>query len=349
MKIKKLKNDALGSRMKDYEMRSKSYLPRKTCVIIRIDGKSFHTYTRGLNKPFDEGLMEDMAETTKYICSNIQGAKLGYTQSDEISILVTDFDNKNSDAWFDGQVQKICSVAASYATSKFNQMRTIRYFNNADDIYSIDEITYNISNMKLGEFDARCYSLPDEEVVNYFIWRQQDASKNSVSMLAQANFSHKSLQNKNGSQMQDMLMLEKNINWDDLKVPKKRGYCIIKRKELRETTNSDEKVYRNSWIVDDNIPIFTADRKYISSLIPSRNEKTLDEKIIKLFTLTNNFLYVDYYSHTNDYMYKIENEYTNFNKDILVLNSVSDGFEKSLDLAIENIAKCKEEFNKSNS
>jgi tRNA(His) 5'-end guanylyltransferase len=288
--VKKLKSDALGSRMKDYEMRSRSYLPRRSNIMIRIDGKAFHTYTRGLEKPFDEGLMEDMSKTTEYLCSKIQGAKLGYTQSDEISILLTDYDTIKSDAWYDGQVQKIVSVASSMATAKFNQLRTLRFLK-AIRLIQYVNLQTAMDEIPLAEFDARVYTLPDvDEVVNYFIWRQQDASKNSISMLAQANFSHNSLQKLNGSQMQDKLMLEKNINWSKLTVPKKRGYCIIRKNEiwvrpkdyksftpfvLDENIDpihfKDEIFYeRNSWVVDEDIPIFTQVRNYVSDVLPKR-------------------------------------------------------------------------------
>jgi tRNA(His) 5'-end guanylyltransferase len=193
-----------------YENAYKQKLPRRTNVLIRIDGKAFHTYTRGLQKPFDKDLMDDMAETTKYICENIQGAKFGYTQSDEISILVTDYDDNNTSAWFDNQVSKIISVSASLATSKFNSLRAKRGF------------------IKLAEFDSRVFIIPyKKEVVNYFIWRQQDATRNSISGAAQANFSHTELQNKNASEMQDMLMLKKGINWNDYIPEYKRGTVVI--------------------------------------------------------------------------------------------------------------------------
>lgn len=282
-----MKKDDLGNRMKDYEMRTRTYLPRRSNIIIRIDGKAFHSYTKGLNKPFDLGLMEDMAETTKYLCSKIQGAKFGYTQSDEISILITDYDTIKTHVWFGGQIQKIVSVAASMATSKFNYLRLNRKFNLGTDCVDI------IMDMfKLAEFDARVYTLPDkEEVLNYFIWRQQDASRNSVSMLAQSNFSHKQLQNKNTSQMQDMLMTEKGINWNNLQSVEKRGWGVLRRKQkwIRPKDNKSFKPFkisnddcdvkdneilyeRNAWVVDNNIPIFTKDREYILDTLPIKNE-----------------------------------------------------------------------------
>jgi len=208
---KKMK-DPMGDRLKQfYEEAYKFKLPRRTNLLIRIDGKAFHTYTRGLKKPFDKDLMDDMAETTKYICENIQGAKIGYTQSDEISILVTDYDDINTSAWFDNQLSKIVSVSASLATSKFNSLRFKRGFT------------------KLAEFDSRVFIIPyKKEVINYFIWRQQDATRNSISGAAQANFSHTQLQGKNASEMQELLF-QKGINWNYYIPNYKRGTTVFQK------------------------------------------------------------------------------------------------------------------------
>ena len=141
MTQKQKSKDDLGTRMKEfYENRYRIFLPRRTNVLIRIDGKAFHTYTRGLNKPYDDGLMEDMNETTKYLCENIQGAKMGYVQSDEISILITDYDDISTSAWFDNNIQKMCSIAASLATAKFNQLRMARTtWHGSDTAGSLDQ------------------------------------------------------------------------------------------------------------------------------------------------------------------------------------------------------------------
>lgn len=241
-------------RMKEnYEQRSRTYLTRRTPVILRLDGKAFHTYTRGLDKPFDDGLIEDMQETAKYLCENIQGAKLAYTQSDEISILLTDYDNINTDAWFDYQVQKMCSVAASMATAQFNYLRLVRYFS-GDDLMNIskgeadrgvgehfragvnleevrDDIASIVNYMplspKYGLFDCRAFNIPKEEVANYFLARQRDAVKNSISMLAQSLYSHSELHGKNGDEMQE-LCFQKGHNWNDLHWSKKRGSTVMK-------------------------------------------------------------------------------------------------------------------------
>jgi tRNA(His) guanylyltransferase len=221
------KHCPINKRMKaNYESRSRTYLTRRVPVIIRLDGKAFHTYTRGLNKPFDEGLIEDMQQTAIYLCKNIQGAKCAYVQSDEISILVTDYDTLQTDAWFNYEVQKMTSISASLATSIFNQMRLIRNCEISHyDTKWIEE--QDILDTLLANFDSRVFNIPKEEVTNYFLARQKDAVKNSISMLAQSLYSHKELHEKDSNEMQEMCF-QKGCNWNDLHFSKKRGSFIIK-------------------------------------------------------------------------------------------------------------------------
>ncbi len=217
-----MKHDEIMLRMKrNYESRSKTFLTRRTPVIIRLDGKAFHTYTKGLNKPFDEGLIEDMQSTAIYLCQHIQGAKCAYTQSDEISILVTDFDTLTTDAWFDYNVQKMTSISASLATGIFNELRA-KKFHKEINIYEVTDY-----HQKLAFFDSRVFNIPPDEVGNYFYARQRDAVKNSISMLAQSLYSHSELHGKNGNEMQEMCF-QKGHNWNDLHFSKKRGSFIVK-------------------------------------------------------------------------------------------------------------------------
>ena len=230
-----MKKDSLGDRMKRYEGIPRISLMRRNPVIIRIDGKAFHTFTRGFQRPFDDILIESMQETMKYLCENIQGCKIGYCQSDEISLLLTDYENINTAAWFDYQVQKMCSIAASMATLAFNQVFWEKIRDLDHDYYEyptkefneLIEIYYKALE-KGAMFDARCFSIPKEEVCNYFLWRQNDCVRNSIQMVAQANFSHKQLQNKSCDELQEMLWQEKNINWNDFETVKKRGSCCTK-------------------------------------------------------------------------------------------------------------------------
>ena len=221
------KNCQIMQRMKaNYESRSRTFLTRRTPVIIRLDGKAFHTYTKGLDKPFDEGLIEDMAETARFLCSEIQAAKLAYVQSDEISILLTDYDKLGTDAWFDYNVQKIVSISASLATAKFNQLRYIRSIKLGEEVDNY-KAWKQVSVQTMAFFDSRAFNIPKEEVSNYFLARQKDAVKNSVAMLAQSLYSHKELNKKNQSDMQEMCF-QKGQNWNDLHWSKKRGSTIVK-------------------------------------------------------------------------------------------------------------------------
>lgn len=270
--------DALGDRMKEfYENRSKTYLTRRTPVIIRLDGKAFHSFTKGFKRPYDEIFHEAMNETLRYLCKNIQGCKIGYTQSDEITLLLTDYEKLTTDAWFGYSVQKMCSVAASMATFAFNRVLaclTDEYYNTIwDDIVedwrgTDEEVAYYNKLLKAvekgGMFDCRCFNIPQEEVANCFIWRQQDATRNAIQMLGQTYFSHKELDKKDQNDIQDMLMLEKGINFNDMPVPFKRGVCCY-RKDCSDVII--EGPNRKQWVIDLNIPIFTQDREFIEKWI----------------------------------------------------------------------------------
>lgn len=255
--------DELGNRMKEfYEDRFRYKLPRRAYTIMRIDGKAFHTYTRGLERPFDDGLIEDMNLTTAFLCKNIMGAKMGYVQSDEISILITDFDTQDTQSWFDYNVQKMTSIAASLATSEFNRLRLIR----ETYVYMIDEMSKpykkleleDIQNLKMANFDARVFQIPSRvEVENYFIWRQQDAVRNSISSVAQSLYSPKELHGKKTNDMQE-LIFQKGINWNDYDFRKKRG-AVIGKVEVEVEGGA----IRNRWEVIET-PIFTQDREFFT-------------------------------------------------------------------------------------
>ena len=220
--------DEIMSRMKDqYEMRSRTYLPRRSYVLLRLDGVAFHTFTRGLDKPYDAALIADMDETAKYLCEKIQGAKFAYVQSDEISILLTDFEKTSTHAWFDNEVQKMVSVSAAMATAKFNHLRMLRNLTGGD--IAVDELIFDkMPNQKLAYFDSRAFIIPDPiEVANYFIARQKDCTKNSISMAAQSVYSHTELEGKNSNDKQEMLF-QKGINWDKYPTRYKRGGFVTR-------------------------------------------------------------------------------------------------------------------------
>ena len=252
-------NDALGDRMKEYESRNQYFLQRRTPVILRIDGKSFHTFTRGFQKPFDEVLGNAMVRTMEYLCQNISGCVFGFCQSDEITLVLQDYRKLNTDAWFGYRTDKLCSIAASMATMAFNRFfyEEAKHWGRLCEGFNCDA---SVSDMKLYQtyctaiekgamFDARCFNIPKEEVCNCIYWRQLDATRNSIQMVGQANFSHKELQGCSCSVIQDMLHEQRGINWNDFPTRWKRGVAWTK-------TNG----------VDYEMPILRGeDRKYVDN------------------------------------------------------------------------------------
>jgi len=230
--------ESLGDRMKsNYESRMQLSLIRRMPVIIRLDGRSFHTLTRHCEKPFDDSLADCMVHTMLFLCSKIQGVKCAYLQSDEMSFLLTDFDTLGTMAWFDYNIQKVVSISASLASVKFSEL-------------------WGHSAC----FDSRAFNIPKEEVANYFVWRQKDWIRNSVAMLAQAHFSHKQLHEKGQSDMHEMLH-GKGINWNDLELKWKNGQFIEKNEGVWAITPA---------------PIFTQSRdiveKYLGNEVESDND-----------------------------------------------------------------------------
>ena len=285
-------HDELGLRMKNfYESVPKTSLMRRTPVAIRIDGKAFHTFTRGFEKPFDEVLGRAMRETMKYLCENIQGCVLGYTQSDEITLILVDYKKLTSSAWLDYEVQKMCSIAASMATMAFNKAfaktfdewgyENLPDWDNGGTNELVDENLMKICEVydkavnKGAMFDARVFNIPKEEVANLIYWRQLDAARNSIQMVGQAYFSHSELHGKNQNNIQEMLWSTHGINWNDYSTHLKRGSCCIKVGQ--KTTCAEEHpdgtvnictIERPHWEIDLDIPMFKGiNRKYINDLI----------------------------------------------------------------------------------
>jgi len=228
-------NDSLGDRMKRYENSFRYYLPIRMPLIIRIDGKAFHTLTRHCEKPFDKNFMYAIQKTMCELAKKIEGCKFSYCQSDEISLLLTDYDQLNTESWFGKNLQKIVSVSASIATAEFNSIF----------LYGEQKAT----------FDSRTFILPKEEVCNYFIWRQQDATRNAIQMLGQSHFSHKQLHGLSCNDIQEKLFTEKNINFNDLDIDKKRGSCAYKKEQPF------------GWTFNAIPPIFTEDREFIEKYL----------------------------------------------------------------------------------
>lgn len=223
--------------MKDLEKQYRTYLPKKSYAVIRVDGKGFSKYTKGLEKPFDLGFTSDMRETAKYLAENVDGAIFAYTQSDEISVVFSDLAGENTEWWFGGQVQKIVSITAALATAKFNALR---------------------GDGKLALFDARVHHLDGAEgVLDYVRWRQTDAMKNSVGMLASHHFSHKRLMGMSTDDRVTTLRLEKDVEWTLIHPALRRGSWVHREVRDKTTTyvqNGEEKTVefqRKEWIVED--------------------------------------------------------------------------------------------------
>lgn len=240
-----MEKDSLGDRMKAYEMSSRTLLPVRLPVIIRIDGKAFHTYTKGCQKPWDDNLSEAMNQTAIALCSSIQGAQMAYVQSDEISVLIHSYKRFNSGAWFDNQVQKMVSVAAGIASATFT-VESQRIW----------------GSIKPAIFDARVFVLPEADVCNYFLWRQQDATRNSIQMLARSLYSHKELNNKNSLELKRLIQA-KGKDWDLEPSKYRYGRCITK-----EFTQEN----RKRWIVNNEIPLFSEEREFINRFLAIESE-----------------------------------------------------------------------------
>ena len=218
------KSDGLdiGNRMKRYENVSLWEMPRRIPVIIRIDGRAFHTITRRrFGKSWSQEFVDQMVETALAVISDIQGCNFCYSQSDEISFLLTDYRTISTEAWFGYDARKMISITASLASAVFTRL----YGKNVC-------------------FDSRVFSLPQDDVCNYFLWRQIDATRNAIQMAGRELYSHSQLYEKSCNEIQELLW-QKGINFNDFPTHRKRGFCIV-------DGNADFK-----------IPIFSKDREYI--------------------------------------------------------------------------------------
>lgn len=251
--MSKSKADSLGDRMKRHENVYRFLLPKRTYTILRVDGRAFHTWTKGLAKPYDKQFMDCMNAAARALCEQISGAQFAYIQSDEISLLAVDFLDIKTEPWFDGGIQKWASVGASIATTAFNLQ--VGYYQSARD-------TSLLGDKKLmnAMFDARVFTIPDlVEVENYYVWRQQDAERNSVTMLAQAYASHKQLHGKNRAAQHEIIHAAGD-NWAKHPASFKHGRIIRKIDSVT--------IGNTNWVIDENTPVFTKNRNYLRNLIP---------------------------------------------------------------------------------
>ena len=226
--------DDLGRRMKrDYEDALRVFLPRRSYVVIRIDGRGFHKFTEDLERPYCRALADALDEAAMYLCQEMIGCRFAYGQSDEYSFLLTDFEREDSALWFDGNMQKIVSVSASLFTAAFQRA---------------------FASKKLAAFDSRVLVISQKsEVAKYFLWRQLDASANSLNMLASAHYSHRELVGKSNAEKHEMLHA-KDVNWARQTADFKRGRVVRRTAE--------------GWETDREIPIFNRTPEYLDALIP---------------------------------------------------------------------------------
>ncbi len=287
----KKQHDTLGDRMKRYENVTRLQLPPRTYTLLRVDGRAFHTWTRGLRKPYDNVLMNIMDKTAIALCEEIAGAQFAYVQSDEISVLAVDFLEIGTQAWFDGLVQKWCSVAAAIATATFNS-EVMNENCDYDRILEEDGPGAGAAYLEsikgyVGQkgatatFDARVWTIPDHvEVENYFIWRQQDAVRNSIIMLARGYASHKQLHGKNQTAQHDIIVAAGD-NWAKHPARFKHGGVIRKKaEEVRaeltlHPSNPRSEVRLSNWFMDAETPVFTKQRDYLRGMVPIHWEEDL--------------------------------------------------------------------------
>lgn len=254
--MRKIKKDELNEQMKLLEEVSETKLIKGMPVIIRIDGVAFHTFTKGFKKPYDELLSLAMKKTMKSICENIQGCVLGYTQSDEITLVLIDYDTLKTEAWYDYRVQKMASVTASMATNFFNI-----HFRNLVE-YEIDNVhddnfvytTKLIKSMDKGSiFDSRVFNIREENILNNLIWRQRDAERNSIQALGQSYFSQKQINGLSINELKEKIKLEKNDSWEEYSFSQKYGTCCIRKEQ--------------GWSFENETPRFSEDRDFYQGII----------------------------------------------------------------------------------
>lgn len=269
-----------NERMKGYEKSSSNYLVKKVPVIIRLDGRAFKTLTKDLHKPYDDVILSCMQDTMKYLCENIQGCVFGYTQSDEITLVLTDYENLDSCAWFNYNAQKLASVSSSMATYAFimSFIKSICYLEDKDTSYAeklSSTIRKNIS------FDARAFNVPKEDVINNIIWRQQDCINNSIITIGRAYYSHEELVDKPQRNILHMLE-DKYVYWDDFSNAIKYGVCCYKNGKktedgyLRRVFEDGVFTYKPNWVGKEkpkwvvdfiNVPNFNEDKSYLCHIL----------------------------------------------------------------------------------
>jgi len=248
-------NDSLGDRAKAYEQVSDTCLTRRIPCLLRMDGKSFHTWTKGLKRPYDDDLRACMEYATYRLCKDIEGARFAYTQSDEITILLVDYQTVSTEPFFGYRIQKMVSVTASMCTAAFFTA-AMKY------------LPDQLKKKGMPKFDARAFTVPKDDVSNVFLWRMQDCVRNSIQSLGRSQFSHKELHGKSCEDLQEMLFTQKNINWNDTPTRYKRGVAFYKAEtDVQAEANKGTLVARKKWVKDFEMPILTQNFDYVNKWV----------------------------------------------------------------------------------
>jgi tRNA(His) guanylyltransferase len=249
---------SLEDRMKGYENIWRTAMPKRLPVAVRVDGRAFHTFTRGMDKPYDEILAKSMEATLLALCKEIEGAVIGYWQSDEITIILRNDQTFETQAWFDNSVQKCASMAAAIATRAFNRAFL--------ELSEPQAEKYAKQRKTLALFDARVFILPKEEACNCLLWRQQDAIRNSIEGTAQANFPQKAINGLDCEALKAKLSKEKGIDWDTLPPVRKWGECALKE-DAEIDDGKGGKTIRKKWSLDGGKTLFSKSQDAIASLL----------------------------------------------------------------------------------
>ena len=242
MNFKNLETKCLYFRdMTDYKLLPNSY------VMIMLDGRGFSKAIKNkFEKPFDDNFIYMMNETAKYLCENIQGCKFAYVQSDEISLVLTDFDTPTTDSFFGNRISKIQSIVASMASGKFNQLMLLHKLSKG-----LIKENSEIEKSPIYQFDCKCWNVPTfNDVFAWFLWRQNDCIKNSKQQTAQTYFPHKRLLGKTTDEQIEILINEKEIDWNDFCDDKKYGRFVIKKKTLFNNIETGENYQRSKWVYE---------------------------------------------------------------------------------------------------
>ena len=257
-------------------------MPKKTYVMSAIDGRAFSRLIKNkYEKPFDDKFINMMNEVAIYVCKNVQGCKFAYTQSDEITFVLTDFETEETSAFFDYRLCKMLSIIPSLATAKFNQLVAL---NLLDTPCSSEDIKQIIKHMSLAQFDCKVWNTDNfNDVFAYFLWRQIDCVRNSKQQAAQTYLPHKELVGKHTDEQVQMLLEKKGIDWNEYSDGKKYGRFIYKEQVEKEIPNSNEETcIRNVWLAHDAFPLFDENGK----------QKLIDLNIIPLKNNTINFIFI---------------------------------------------------------